>query len=607
MAQPNSPSDPLALKKARDLLNADLRRFGWALFAISGLISVLALTGSFYMLQVYDRALTSGSVQTLVFLSILALALYLVQGGFDTIRAQLLVRIGARLDRRLAPLSHRVAIDMPRYGFSPTEAQERSRGVDTLRNFLGSQAPGAIFDLPFVPVFLIFVYLLHPVLGAVTLAGLVTLALLTVIAEVKSRDLAKSAHRALVLRNTISDSNTRNSEVLIAMGATGRAVERFAQANHDHLSLNTRASDITGTMAAMSRVLRMLLQSGLLGLGAYFTIKGELSAGAIIAVSVASGRAMAPIDQIIGNWKGIVGARQAWGQLRDTLVVLSVERTPLMLPSPSRTLRVENVTIASPANGRVLLSDVSFELKAGQALAVLGPSGGGKSTLIRALAGVWPVLRGAIRFDDVELTQWDPARAGEIIGYLPQEVGLFNGTVRDNISRFDSDRTSDAIFKAASAANVHKMISQLPEGYDTEVGALGTALSAGQRQRIGLARALYRDPFVVLLDEPNAALDAAGERALNDTIRSIRDRGGIAVIVAHRPSVLAAVDMVAAIHAGKLVAFGTKEEVLSNRDGQVVAPSTVSGSDDIALEATAPQPGEDKARDRKSRNAMARG
>lgn len=583
MAQQTNTPDPLAMRKARELLNADLRRFGWALFAISGVISVLALTGSFYMLQVYDRALTSGSVQTLVFLSVLALALYLVQGGFDTIRSQVLVRIGARLDRRLAPLSHRVAIDMPRYGFSPAEALERSRSVDTLRNFLGSQAPGAIFDLPFVPIFLVFVYLLHPILGAVTLGGLVALALLTVLAEVKSRDLAKSAQRALVLRNTISESNTRNSEVLIAMGATARAVDRFTAANHDHLALNTRASDITGTMAAMSRVLRMLLQSGLLGLGAYLTIKGELSAGAIIAVSVASGRAMAPVDQIIANWKGIAQARQAWGQLRDTLVALSAEKQPVMLPTPRKSLRVENVTVASPANGRVLLSDVSFELQAGQALAVIGPSGGGKSTLIRALAGVWPVLRGSIRYDDVDLSQWDPARMGEVIGYLPQEVGLLNGTVRDNISRFDPNRDSDGIYKAAVAANVHKMITQLPDGYDTEVGALGTALSAGQRQRIGLARALYQDPFVVLLDEPNASLDAAGERALNDTIKAIRARGGIAVVVAHRPSVLAAVDMVAAIHAGKLAAFGTKEEVLGNREGKVAAPVTVAGGDQIAV------------------------
>lgn len=583
MSQSNSAPDPLALRKARQLLNADLARYGWALFGISGLISVLALTGSFYMLQVYDRALASGSVQTLVFLSVLALSLYLVQGGFDAIRAQVLVRIGARLDERLAPLSHKVAIDMPRYGFSTTEAMERARTVDTMRNFLGSSAPAAIFDVPFVPIFLVFVYFLHPLLGAVTLGGAVVLALLTVLAELKSRDLAKSAQKALVLRNTIAESNTRNSESLIAMGATGRAVERFAQANRQHLDLQTHASDITGTMASISRVLRMLLQSGLLGLGAFLTIKGELSAGAIIAVSVASGRALAPIDQIIANWKGIVGARHAWTQLRDTLVALSAEKTPVMLPTPKQSLRVENLTVASPANGRVLLSDVSFELRAGQALAIVGPSGGGKSTLMRALAGVWPVLRGSIRYDETDIGQWDPTRMGEIIGFLPQEVGLFNGTVRDNISRFDATHNGDAIYRAAVAANVHKMIAQLPDGYDTQVGALGTALSAGQRQRIGLARALYQDPFVVLMDEPNASLDAVGERALNDTIKAIRARGGIAVVVAHRPSVLAAVDMVAAIHAGRLAAFGTKEEVLGNREGKVVAPVSVGGADQIDL------------------------
>jgi ATP-binding cassette subfamily C protein len=560
-----STSKAMAEQRGNDMLRKQFKSIAFFLFWISGIINVLALTGSFYMLQIYDRALTSGSIPTLAALSILAIGLYLFQGIFDVIRSQLLVRIGARFDRLLSPIAHRVSVDMPRFGFSTGEALERGRDVDTVRTFLGGQGPVALYDLPWVPLYILFVYFLHPVLGSVTLGGAVVLTLLTVWTEFRSRKLATAAQQANLQRNAIADSNTRNADILKAMGFAGRAVARFNEANREHLDLQTRASDVIGTFSAFSRVLRMILQSALLGLGAYLTIQGQMSAGAIIAVSVASSRALAPIDMAIANWKGVVAARQALKRLRDTMVALAGLTKPLDLPPPSKSLKVDKITVAAPTSGRVLLTDVAFELKAGQALGVIGPSGGGKTTLVRTLTGIWPALRGTVRLDDADLNQWDEDKIGQYIGYLPQDVALLDGTIVENITRLAPDRDARAIVAATKAAGVHEMIVRLPDGYDTQLGPMGTALSAGQRQRLGLARALYGDPFVVLMDEPNSFLDAEGEQALNEAIRQVRARGGIAIVIAHRPSILAEVDIVAVIQNGRMTAFGPKEEIVAGQ------------------------------------------
>jgi PrtD family type I secretion system ABC transporter len=571
-----STAKSMAEHHGDEMLRKQFKGVAVFLFWISGIINVLALTGSFYMLQIYDRALTSGSIPTLAALSILVVGLYLFQGVFDVIRSQLLVRIGARFDRILAPIAHRVSVDMPRFGFSTGEALERGRDVDTIRTFMGSQGPVALFDMPWVPLYILFVYFLHPVLGAVTLGGAVLLTLLTVWTELRSRKLASAAQQAQLARNAIADSNARNADIIKAMGFSGRAVSRFNAANQDHLTLQTRASDVIGTFGAFSRVLRMVLQSALLGLGAYLTIQGQMSAGAIIAVSVASSRALAPIDMAIGNWKGVVAARQAFKRLRDTMVALSGMTRPLELPAPTKSLKVDKVTVSAPATGRILLTDISFELKAGQALGVIGPSGGGKTTLVRAMTGIWPALRGSIRLDDADLTQWDEDRIGQYVGYLPQDVALLDGTIVENITRLAPERDARAIVAATKAAGVHEMIVRLPDGYDTQLGPMGTALSAGQRQRIGLARALYGDPFVVIMDEPNAFLDAEGEQALNLAIRQVRARGGIAVVIAHRPSILAEVDMVAVIQNGRMTAFGPKDEIVAGqRQANANAPRIV--------------------------------
>jgi PrtD family type I secretion system ABC transporter len=539
------------------------------LFALSGIINLLALTGAMYMLQIYDRALTSGSVPTLLALSALAIGLYLFQGIFDILRSQILVRLGARYDRQLAPLAHSVVIDMPRFGYSTSEALERGRDVDTIRTFLGSQGPVALFDLPWMPLYLIFVYLLHPMLGLLTLGGALVLTALTIATEVLTRRSSGEMHQVALQRNMLADSHARNADIIKAMGFGSRAVERYEEANRKHLELQTQTSDVTGTFSGLSKVLRMMLQSAILGLGAYLTIGGELSPGAIIAASIVSARALAPVDLAIGQWKAVQGARRAFRRLNETLAAMEDKSEMVELPAPSRSLKIENVTVAAPANGAVLLSEVSFELEAGEALGLIGPSGGGKTSLVRSIVGVWPLLRGSIRLDDADLDQYRDEALGAAVGYLPQEVALLDGTVAENISRFAADPDARRIVTAAKAAGVHEMIVRLREGYQTPLGPSGMSLSAGQRQRIGLARALYGNPFLVVLDEPNSNLDAEGEAALTHAIRGVRERGGIVIVVAHRPSALVAVDKIGVVQSGRLVGFGPKEEILRQQSPQI--------------------------------------
>lgn len=572
------------------------------IFILSGVVNILALTGAFYMLQIYDRTLASQSIPTLLALSALAIGLYLFQGVLDVLRSQILVRLGAKIDVELSPLAHKVTIDMPRFGFSTTEAIERGRDVDTLRGFFGSQGPIALFDLPWMPIYLGFVYLLHPWLGTAVLAGALIMACLTLTTEVLTRRLSQVTQQAGIARQTIADSHARNSDVLHAMGFAGRAVERYNAANAEHISLQTRTNDITGTFSGVSKVLRMILQSAVLGLGAYLTIMGELSAGAIIAASVASARALAPVDMAIGQWKNIVAARRSYQRLGDTLSTLDDAPEPVKLPPPTRNLKVERITVATPSTGTVVVGDISLELSAGEALGLIGPTGGGKSSLAKAITGVWPIVRGAVRLDDAEVEQWAPDDLGKHIGYLPQEVCLLDGTIAENISRFALNPPSGDILAAAKAAGVHEMIVRLPQGYQTELGPQGTALSAGQRQRIGLARALYGNPFLIVLDEPNSNLDVEGDAALTEAIRATKARGGIAIIIAHRPSALTAVDKVGVIQNGKLAAYGSKDEIIhgqqpkrqaAHADPSIVAPAAEVASAVSGNQATRKQGGKE--------------
>ncbi|EAQ43582.1 MULTISPECIES: type I secretion system permease/ATPase [Roseobacteraceae] len=542
-------------------LTAGLRPVFLYIFGLSGIINILALTGAFYMMQIYDRALMSGSIPTLALISALALGLYMFQGGFDVIRSQILHRVGARFDARVAPDIHRMSIDMPRYGFSVAESMERGRSVDTLRNFFGGPALVSLFDLPWMPIFLAFVFVLHPYLGALAIAGAVVLTLMTVLTELMTRKANAQVNRAAVQRSSVAEANARNADVIKAMGFSSQALAQFQKANDEHLTLQSGSSDVTRTVGALSKVLRMMLQSAVLGLGAYLTIMGEMTAGAIIAASVASARALAPIDSTIANWKNLIAARNALATIKQTMAALPEQPRPLQMPDPKQAFSAEGITVVAPGSGRVLLSDVTIQLEAGQALGLIGPSGGGKSSLMRAMAGVWPVLRGHVRLDGADLVQWGEDTIARSFGYLPQDYTLFDTTIARNIARL-ADPDPEKVIAAARAAGVHEMILAMPDGYETELGASSTSLSGGQRQRIALARALYGDPFVVLLDEPNSNLDAEGERAVSHAIQSIRDRGGIVIVVAHRPSALENVDLVGVVQDGALSRFGPKSEIM---------------------------------------------
>ena len=554
------------------------------LVVVSGVVNVLALTGALYMLQIYDRVLTSRSVPSLVALSALAVGLFVFQAGLEIVRGQVLVRLASRLDRRLTPLAHDAVMRLRCYAGSQGNPTQPIRDVDAIRGYLCGQGPIAILDMPWMPLYIAFVFVLHALLGWITVAGALFLVALTVLTERLMRAPGETAASVSKERWTIAEASERNAEVLNAMGFSGRFTRRFETANTEHIAANERLSDVVGGFSVASRVFRLMLQSALLGIGAYLTIKGEMTAGAIIACSIAASRALAPIEVAIANWRGFVAARKACARLDAVLASLPRQGEPLLLPAPAKSLQVEGVSVAVPGTQTVILGPVGFEVAAGTALAVIGPSAAGKSTLARALTGVWPLARGAVRLDGAALGSWSREELGRHIGYLPQDVQLFDGTITENIARFEEQPESQRVIAASKAADVHEMVLRLPNGYETRIGDGAAVLSAGQRQRIALARALYGDPFLLVLDEPNSNLDAEGEKALVEAILQVRSRGGIVVVIAHRPAVLSAADKVAVIGGGKLTAFGPKEEVLRK---VLRHPVTVPGALALATEANA--------------------
>ncbi|WP_150287114.1 type I secretion system permease/ATPase [Rhabdaerophilum calidifontis] len=552
---------------------------GWlvAVALFSGLINLLALTGSLFMLQVYDRVLTSRSVPTLVALAVIAALLYAFQGILDIIRSRLLVRMGSRVDQILGARVYAVTLALPLRGGRSGDGLQPLRDLDTIRAFLAGQGPVAILDLPWMPVYLALVFALHPALGLLASAGALLLVALTIATEILSRGPARRSQGEAVRRQALAVAGQRNAEVLRAMGFGHRLAARWLGVNARHLAAQEQASDVTGGLSATSKVLRALLQSALLAAGAWLTIAGELSGGAMIASSIIASRALAPIELAIANWKSFLGGRESRKRLATLLAAVPDGPDPMPLPAPRRDLSVEGLSVAPPGATRPMVQNVSFQLQAGQGLGLIGPSAAGKSSLVRALVGAWPAMRGAVRLDGAALEQWDPAALGRHIGYLPQDIELFDGTVAENIARFDEATEPAAIIAAAQAAGLHETILHLPEGYSTRIGEGGSALSAGQRQRLGLARALYGDPFLVVLDEPNSNLDAEGEAALTRAIRGVRERGGILIVVAHRPSAIAAVDLVGIMAQGMLQAFGPKEEVLRKNVQQSGATPHPSG------------------------------
>ncbi|MEO8422227.1 MAG: type I secretion system permease/ATPase, partial [Hyphomicrobium sp.] len=536
-----------------------------ALYGIAGItvvINVLTLTGSLFMLEVYDRVLPSGSIPTLIGLAILTGVLLAIQGILDLIRSRVLVRIGTYLDTSLGRRVYTSLVRLPLRIASRGDGLQPLRDLDSVRSFLSGLGPTALFDLPWIPIYLAIIFAFHPLLGTVALVGALILVAITLMTEFMTRNPTSTASTDNVERQGLAETGRRNAEVLVAMGMTERMADRWETANQAFLQTQKKVADVAGGFGAMSKVLRVMLQSAVLGVGAYLVINHEATAGIIIAGSILTARAFAPVDLAIAHWRGFVGARQSRERLKTLLEALPATAIHQPLPAPSRSLTIEAVSASPPGGDRLAVADVNFELKAGQGLGVIGPSAAGKSSLARLLVGVWQPLRGKVRIDGAALDQWEEEVLGHHIGYLPQDVELFSGTVSENIARFDTAADPAKVVAAAKAAGVHELIVALRNGYDTVLGGPGLGLSAGQQQRIALARALYNDPFLVVLDEPNSNLDAEGEAALTNAIVSVRQRGGIAVVVSHRPSALAGVDMVLVMNQGRAIVFGPKDEVL---------------------------------------------
>ncbi|KQP50396.1 type I secretion protein [Methylobacterium sp. Leaf106] len=540
---------------------------------MSGLVNILYLTGSFFMLEVYDRVIPSRSVPTLIGLMILALVLYGFQGVLETIRSRILARVGASLDEALSARVFDIVVRAPLKGATPGDGLLPLRDLDQLRAFLGGTGPSAFFDLPWMPIYVFICFLFHPLIGVAALVGAAVLAVLALTTDRSTRAPTQTATAHGMRRNGLAEAGRRNAEVLAAMGMQGRFADRWGGANRDYMQSQMAVSDVAGGFGAGSKVFRMALQSGVLALGAWLVINNLASAGVIIASSILVARALAPAELAIANWKGFVQARQSWARLSELFARLPAVEQPHALPAPSQSLVAENVTLAPPGTQRIVVQDVSLSLQRGQGLGIIGPSASGKSSLVRAIVGVWPPVRGKVRIDGAAIDQWSSADLGPHIGFLPQEVELFAGTIAENIARFDPNAQSGAVIAAAKAAGIHEMILRLAEGYDTRIGEGGAGLSAGQRQRVGLARALYGDPFLVVLDEPNSNLDGEGENALTQAIVGVRQRGGICIVVAHRPSALAAVDMILMMADGRAQAFGPKDEVLKRVLRSTPAPA----------------------------------
>ncbi|TCM53760.1 ATP-binding protein PrsD [Rhizobium sp. PP-F2F-G48] len=529
----------------------------------SALVNVLYLTGSFFMLEVYDRVLPSRSIPTLIALCILALLLYAFQGAFEWIRGRMLVRIAGALDEAMTGRIYRTVVRQPLKMRTSGDGLQPLRDFDQVRAFLSGAGPAAFFDLPWLPFYIGICFLFHPVIGIVSVVGSLILIALTFLTNRGTQGPSKKASETGNLRNAFAQSSQRNAEVMQSMGMLGRMSTLWGERNDAYRHHNLVNSDVSNGYGALSKVSRMILQSAVLATGAVLVIEGLASPGIIIAGSILTARALAPVELAIGNWRSFVAARQSWKRLGELLTALPERDAPLELPVPREKLTAEGIAGGPPGVQRLTFADVTFTLKSGSALGIIGPSASGKSSLARALIGIWPTLRGAVRLDGAALDQWDSDRLGKHIGYLPQDVELFSGTVAQNIARFEEDATPAAIVEAAKAARVNDLILKLPNGYETEIGDGGSSLSAGQRQRVALARALYGEPFLVVLDEPNSNLDAEGEQALSEAILGVRARGGIVIVVAHRPSALASVDLVLMMSEGRMQAFGPKDEVLA--------------------------------------------
>jgi PrtD family type I secretion system ABC transporter len=529
--------------------------------AISFVINVLMLAGPLYMLQVYDRVLTSRSVETLTVLTVLLVGLYVFLGGLDLIRARVLARIALRLDRLLGAQLLRHAVGAPTQDANAAP-QQPLRDLEQIRQFVSGPAPAAMFDLPWAPLYVALVFLLHPLLGFVALAGTGVLVALSIANQLTTRRPLARAADDLARSHALVEAGRRSAETLKAMGMADAHRRRWLEEHRTALSRQLQAGDTASIFAIAIKIGRLLLQSLLLGTGAYLALHDAMSPGAMIAASIIATRALAPIEQLIAQWRSVLSALTSVHRCRALLRAPEAVHEGLSLPPPRGQLTVSKLFVLAPGRSTPVLKGLDFRLEPGDALAVIGPSAAGKSTLARALVGVWPARHGEIRLDGAAFSQWDPQQLGKHIGYLPQDISLFDGTIVENIARLEPNPDPRAVLAAANAAGVHEMILRLENGYGTRVGDGGVALSGGQRQRIALARAFYRDPALIVMDEPNANLDEDGEKALVAAIRRAREQQRTVIVMAHRQSVLAAVNRVLVLKDGRQVAFGSPTDMV---------------------------------------------
>ncbi|MDD2133652.1 type I secretion system permease/ATPase [Pseudomonas kurunegalensis] len=564
------PKPPRTRSELADVLFR-LRRSFYALAAFSGVINVMMLTPAIYMLQVYDRALVSRNVTTLGMLTLLVVGLFLLMSALEMTRTRVLIRVGNCLDMDLNRRIFSAAFErnLNRAGGNPAQALQ---DLAQVRQFLTGNGLFAFFDAPWTPIYLVVCYLIHPWLGLVTMIGSLILVGLAYLTEKATQKPLAEANQAAMSSASYANNNLRNAEVIEAMGMLPSIGKRWYQGHLRILQMQTLASDRAALISSTGRFVRITLQSLILGTGALLAIEGKITPGMMIACSILTGRALGPVEQVIASWKQLLGCRLAWGRLNDLLQDYPQRPPSMSLQRPMGMLAVENVIAGAPGTTTSIVRGVSFSLVPGESLGIIGPSASGKSTLARLLVGVWPAQAGKVRLDGADIFTWNKAELGPWLGYLPQDVELFEGTIAENIARF-AEVDSDAVIRAARSSGVHDMILHFPQGYDTRLAADGTPLSGGQKQRIALARALYGEPNLVVLDEPNANLDDVGEKALVDALAELKARGATVILISHRPNVLCAVDKILMLRDGAVHMLGSRDEVFAALRKAAVIPA----------------------------------
>ena len=540
----------------------DQRSLLWMAGIFSVFVNALMLTGPLYMLQVYDRVLGSRSEATLLALSVLVTFLFIAMGLLDHARGRIMARIGARMQERL---DRRVfAAALKRMAVLPNDplALAAQRDLEAVQRFIASPVLISVFDIPFTPFFIAAIFVFHPLLGWMSVGGGAILVLITYLNQTMTKKPLANANNASMRAEVMSDSIKREAEAVQALGMTTAAFDRWHVARAQALVAGISAADLGGVFGTLSKTFRMFLQSAMLGAGAYLVLQNELSSGAMIAGSILLGRGLQPIEMAIGQWAVVTRANEGYSRLMELLTRVPVEPPRTELPRPRAILDVQNLTVVPPGESQAVLRMVSFRLEPGQALGIIGPSGAGKSTLARALIGAWRPAGGKVRIDGAALDQYDPDVLGSYIGYLPQRITLFDGTIAENIARLQTDVDGLAVVEAAKKAAAHDMILRLPDGYDTRISAIGGRLSGGQMQRIGLARALYGEPVFLVLDEPNSNLDNEGSMALNQAIVAMKAAGHAVLIMAHRPAAIQECELLLVLEEGARRAFGPRDQVL---------------------------------------------